>query len=209
MLTPDNLRDLASHLLKRFRAFVRGKGDAVEMQAIASAFGVAVLLGAGVPTGPDFLTRWWTTLGPVIYAPSLRVADLSDAVPVLSHELTHVVQFWRDPLGYVRRYITSRGRGYVRRYITSRGRAELEAEAERARLEVCWILWGGLPSLDSIDTTRHGYALDDSHADLTRDLLEQAATAVSAGLVSTDVGLEVLAWMRAHHPAAIMGRVQP
>ena len=86
--------------------------------------------------------------------------------------------------------------------------AELEAEAERARLEVCWILWGALPSLDDIDTTRHGYALEDSHADLTRDLLEQAATAVQSGLISTDVGLEVLAWMRAHHPAAIMGRVQ-
>ena len=66
-----------------------------------------------------------------------------------------------------------------------------------------------LPSLDDLDTTRHGYALDASHADLTRDLLEQAATAVQSGLVSTDVGLEVLAWMRAHHPAAIMGRVQP
>lgn len=195
MLTPENLRDLAAHLLKRFRAIVHGKGDAIEMQAIASAFGVAVLLGAGVPTGPDFLTRWWTTLGPVIYAPSLRAADLSDSVPVLSHELGHVVQFWRDPIGF------------LRRYLTSRGRAELEAEAERARLEVCWILWGGLPSLSDIDTTRHGYALDDSHADLTRDLLEQAATAVQSGLVSTDVGLEALAWMRAHHPAAIMGRV--
>ncbi len=197
MLTPDNLRDLASHLLKRFRAFVRGKGDAVEMQAIAQAFGVAVLLGAAVPSGIDFLTRWWTTLAMVIYAPADRAADLGGSVPVLSHELMHVVQFYRDPIGF------------LRRYLTSRGRAKLEAEAERARLEVCWILWGALPSLDSIDTTRHGYALDDSHADLTRDLLEQAATAVQSGLVSTDVGLEALAWMRAHHPAAIMGRVQP
>ena len=196
MLTPDNLRDLAAHLLRRFRAFVRGKGNAVEMQAIAQAFGVAVLLGAGVPTGDAFLTRWWTTLGPVIYAPSLRAADLSDSVPVLSHELQHVVQFWRDPVRF------------IGRYLTSFGRAELEAEAERARLEVCWILWGALPSLDSIDTTRHGYALDDSHADLTRDLLEQAATTVSAGIISTDVGLEVLAWMRQRHPTAIMGRVQ-
>ncbi len=156
MLTPDNLRDLASHLLKRFRAIVRGKGDAVEMQAIASAFGVAVLLGAGVPTGPDFLTRWWTTLGPVIYAPSLRAADLSDSVPVLSHELGHVVQFWRDPIGF------------LRRYLTSRGRAELEAEAERARLEVCWLLWGALPSLGDIDTRRtaadHAVSLHDAAA---------------------------------------------
>ena len=42
----------------------------------------------------------------------------------------------------------------------------------------------------------------------TRALLEQAAPAVQSGLVSADVGLEVLVWMRQHHPAAIMGRVQ-
>ena len=57
---------------------------------------------------------------------------------MLSHEVMHVVQFYRDPFGF------------LRRYLTSRGRAELEAEAERARLEVCWILWGALPSLDDI-----------------------------------------------------------
>lgn len=197
MLTPENLRDLAAHLLRRFKAFVRPKGVAVEMEAIARAFDLGALFGAGVPSGVDFLTRWWTTLAMVIYAPADRAADLGGSVPVLSHEVMHVVQFYRDPFGF------------LRRYLTSRGRAELEAEAERARLEVCWILWGALPSLDSIDTTRHGYALDDSHADLTRDLLEQAATAVQSGLVSTDVGLEALAWMRAHHPAAIVGRVQP
>jgi hypothetical protein len=195
MLTPESLGALADHLVRRFKAFVRGKGNAVEMQAIAQAFGVAVLLGAGVPTGDAFLTRWWTTLGPVVYAPSDRVADLGASVPVLSHELQHVVQFWRDPLRF------------VARYLTSRGRAELEAEAERARLEVCWLLWGYLPPVDGLDVTRHGYALDDSHADLTRDLLEQAATSVASGLISTDVGLEVLLWMRAHHKGAILGRV--
>ena len=195
MLTPENLNALAEFLLKRFRAFVRPKGEAVEMQIVANALGVGALLGAGVPTTQEFLTRWWTTVGPVIYAPAGRAEDLGGNVPVLSHELTHVVQFWRDHVMF------------MGRYLTPFGRAELEAEAERSRLEVCWILWGALPSLEDLDTTRHGYALDDQHADLTRDLLEQAATSVASGIISTDVGLAVLTWTRLYHPTAVMGRI--
>ena len=48
MLTPENLRDLAAHLLRRFKAFVRPKGVAVEMEAIARAFDLGALFGAGV-----------------------------------------------------------------------------------------------------------------------------------------------------------------
>lgn len=187
---------LAAHLLGRFYAIVRSKGDAVEMMAISVAFGVAVLFGAGVPETSEFLTRYWTTLGPVIYRPSGAV--LEDSLRVLFHELTHVVQFWRNPWEY------------VRRYLASRGRAELEAEAERAACEGWWILTGELPAdMGSVDITRHGYALDDGHADLTRDLLEQAATSVRAGVISTDVGLAVLAWVRAQAPDAQVGAVLP
>lgn len=81
----------------------------------------------------------------------------------------HVVQFWRDPLGL------------VGKYFTKRGRAELEAEAERAAIEVWWLLTGELPaSREALDVVRHGYAMDqgegphDDHAALTRDLLETA-----------------------------------
>lgn len=189
------LAALAAHLLRRFKAFVRPKGNAVEMETLARAFDLALLFSGGIPTGIDFLTRWWTTLGMVIYAPEGRAQDLGGSILVLCHELQHVVQFYRDPVGF------------VRRYLTSFGRAELEAEAERARLEACWLLHGSLPTFASLDTTRHGYALDDSHADLTRNLLEQAGTAVASGLISTDVGLEVLSYLRAHHPDAIVGQV--
>jgi hypothetical protein len=58
-----------------------------------------------------------------------------------------------------------------------------------------------------VDITRHGYALDDSHADLTRDLLEQAVTSVRAGVLSTDVGIEVAQWVRANAPEAQAGTV--
>jgi hypothetical protein len=189
-LSPSQRAALAQHLLSRFRAVVRSKGDAQEIAVAAVIFDVARLFGVGVPTTADFLDRYWTTLGPVIFRPRGQTDDLGERLRVLAHEVTHVVEFWRDPLAF------------VAKYLTKRGRAELEAEAERAAIEVWWLLTGELPaSLDDLDATRHGYALDDGpgahddHADLTRDLLETAVTSVRAGVLSTDVGLEVSAWL--------------
>jgi hypothetical protein len=196
-LSPSQLNALAVYLLTRFRAVVRGKGDAVEMQVIAAVFGVVQLFGAGIPSSEEFLTRYWTTLGPVVYpAAGVDRSAMGAHLRVLCHELTHVVQFWRDPLDF------------VGRYLTSKGRAELEAEAERGACEAWWILTGEAPAdLGAVDITRHGYALDDSHADLTRDLLEQAVTSVRAGVLSTDVGIEVALWVRANAPDAQAGTV--
>jgi hypothetical protein len=196
-LTTSQSNALAVYLLSRFRAVVRGKGDAVEMQVIAAVFGVVQLFGAGIPSSEEFLTRYWTTLGPVVYpAAGVDRSAMGAHLRVLCHELTHVVQFWRDPLDF------------VGRYLTSKGRAELEAEAERGACEAWWILTGEAPAdLGAVDITRHGYALDDSHADLTRDLLEQAVTSVRAGVLSTDVGIEVALWVRANAPDAQAGTV--
>ena len=196
-LTTSQLNALAAFLLARFRAVVRGKGDAVEMQVIAAVFGVVQLFGAGIPSSEEFLTRYWTTLGPVVYpAAGVDRSAMGAHLRVLAHELTHVVQFWRDPLDF------------VGRYLSSKGRAELEAEAERGACEAWWILTGETPAdLGAVDITRHGYALDDSHADLTRDLLEQAVTSVRAGVLSTDVGIEVALWVRANAPDAQAGTV--
>lgn len=175
---------LAQHLLTRFRAVVRTKGDLAEIAVVAVVFDVARLFGANVPTTDAFLDRFWTTLGPVIFRPRGQADDLVEQLRVLAHEITHVVQFWRDPAGY------------VTRYATARGRAELEAEAERGALEVWWQLTGEAPSdIGAVDITRHGYALDGQAADLTRNLLEVAVTSVRAGVLSTDVGIAVDAWL--------------
>lgn len=195
-LSSDLRRALAAFLLSRFCAVTRSKGDAVEMMVVAGVFGVAKLFGAGVPSSEEFQTRYWTTLGPVIYAPAGKADALGEHLRVLCHELTHVVQFWRDPIDF------------LARYLSSKGRAELEAEAERAACEVWWILTGTIPAdLGAVDITRHGYALDDGHADLTRDLLEQAVTSVRAGVLSTDVGIEVARWVRATSPDDLVGTV--
>lgn len=202
-LSPDQRAALARHLLSRFRLFAAEK-TGLPMTLVAKAFDVAELFGAGVPTGAEFVDRYWTTIGPVIFTPLGYSTMLGERLRVLSHEVTHGVQFWRDHVAF------------LARYLTSRGRAELEAEAERGACEVWWILTGELPAdLGAVDICRHGYALStapgehDDCADLTRDLLEQAVTSVRAGVVSTDVGLAVLAWMREHAPEAIVGAVLP
>ena len=192
-LTPFQRESLALHLLGRFYAVTRTKATAVEMMAVAVVFGVAVLFGAGVPDTAEFLARYWTTLGPVIYRPT--GAALGECLRVLFHELTHVVQFWRD------------GLTFAIRYCTRKGRAELEAEAERAAIEVAWLLTTTLPAYDALAITRHGYALDEAHAQHTINLLHTAVTSVSNGVISTDVGLEVLAWLRAYASDAIVGKV--
>lgn len=199
-LTADQRRALVAHLCSRFAAVVRAK-SAAEMVFVAQVFGVASLF-ARVPSASDFLTRWWTTLGPLIYAPADSAAAPEDHLRVLFHELGHVVAFWRNPFDL------------VHWYLTARGRAELEAEAERGALEGWWVLTGTIPAdLAGVDVLRHGYALDDGpgehddHADLARDLLEQAATSVRAGVLSTDVGREVATWVRQHAPGALVGTV--
>ena len=194
-LNPAERAALAQYLIQRFRAVVRTKGDLAEITTVATVFDVARLFGANVPTTADFLDRFWTTLGPVIFS-ARGTGPLAPHARVVFHEVTHAVQFWRAPLDY------------VRRYLTSTGRAELEAEAERAAIEAWWLLTGELPATrGDLDRTRHGYALDDSHADLTVELLDTACTSVSCGVLSTDVGLYVLSWLREHAPTAIVGTV--
>lgn len=194
-LTEAQVEELLRALLGRYRAVVREKHDAVEMRFVAAVFGVAALLGAPVPTAEAFLARCWTTLGPVIYTPR-GAWPLTPNARVVFHELTHVEQFWRDPVAF------------VARYLSAKGRAELEAEAERAAVEAWWLLTGMLPtSVDAPGYMIHGYALDDSHAALTRALLARSCEAVARGVLVTDVGLAVAAWLRMNAPDAMVGGI--
>ena len=194
-LTEAQVAELLRALLGRYRAVVREKRDAVEMRFIAAVFGVAALLGAPVPTAEAFLARCWTTLGPVIYTPR-GAWPLTPNARVVFHELTHVEQFWRDPVAF------------AARYVTAKGRAELEAEAERGAIEAWWLPTGMIPAgVEAPGFMIHGYALADSHAALTRGRLARSCAAVSRGILVTDVGLSVAAWLRMNAPDAIVGAV--
>lgn len=195
LLSPEQIYALLTFLFARYKAVVREKGEAVEMQVVAHVFGVARLFGANLPTEAEFMTRFWTTLGPVIYAPQGH-QDLAVHWRVLAHELMHVVQFWADPLSY------------LSRYLTERGRAEIEARSERAAIELEWIFCGTLPAdLDALRVTRHGYGVSDGHVDLTQDLLETSCTSVATGVLSTDIGIAAYEWMMKHYPDKRVGMV--
>lgn len=194
-LTRDQQDALLRYLLQRFSVWVRDKDDSDVIRAVAETFDVAAFFGLGVPSGDEFMTRYWTTVGTVVFAPKGH-GPLYEHLRVLCHEIEHVVQFWRD------------GLGFVIRYCTRKGRAELEAEAERGAIEVWWLLTGEVPpSLDALAVTKHGYALDDAHVAHTVNLLHTAVTSVANGVISTDVGLEALLWLRQNAPEAIVGRV--
>ena len=146
------------------------------MMVVAGVFGVVKLFGAGVPSSEEFQTRCWTTLGPVIYAPgssSTRRGAPPGALP-RAHPRRAVLarpdRLHRRATS-PRRARGARGRGRARRVRGVVDPHRHDPRGPRRRRH-----------------HRHGYALDDGHADLTRDLLEQAVTSVRAGVLSTDVG---------------------
>ncbi len=177
---------LVEHLFRKYKCFVRNKSDAIEMESVAKAFGVLQLFGVNVPTETSFMEDYWTTIGPIIYTPRGERRSLGDQRRVLTHEIGHVIRFYSDPFKY------------PVAYATKEGRAEIEAYCERGAMEIEWLRTGRLYTLPNL--FRHGYALDDGHVTLANDLLEQAATSVESGIISTPVGIEARDWMRANAP---------
>lgn len=182
-LTDRDKRDLIVAMQNRFNARVWPKREFVTMRAIADLFEVLALLG--VEGTPDF-DRYWTTIGPFIFSPKGH-APSGDDLSVIAHEMGHVVQWHRDHVRFAAEYLASPER-----------RAVFEAEAERGRFEVLHLIGEPLPqSLGDLDMMRHGYMVDDAHADLCRDLCEQHLASVASGVISTDVGLFVRDWLEA------------
>lgn len=184
--SPEALADLEAFLCRRLKARVVVKGDSSVMRVIAETFGVAAMLGANVPTSQEFLTGFATTLGPVVFLPA-GVTDPKRRIGLVFHEVGHVQAFWHEPLFMPRAYLQS-----------GEKRATYEAAAERGRFEGMNQLYGELPTADRVHTfLAHGYACDAPDVTLAQQLLDGAATATAAGVLSSPVGLAVAEWKRA------------
>lgn len=184
--SPEALADLEACLCTRFKVQLTEKGDSAVMRGVAAAFGVASMLGANVPSSDEFLTRFATTLGPVVFLPSGMPRGKRRTLLVL-HEIAHAWQFWNAPLFFPRAYLQS-----------SERRATYEAEAERGRIEGAWLLYGELPTAEGVGAfLEHGYACDAADVTLAQQLVDAAATAASSGHISSPVGLAVRDWMQA------------
>lgn len=189
---PDDTRvPFPSELRLRFNAFLAGRVGAFfrdrlsapEMYAVAAAFGLARAFGwSDVPEPGRFLTGYATTIGPIIYA-------TQDLGPVtLAHECAHVVDFYRDPVGF------------VSKYATDRGRMALEAHGLRAGLEVAWWLTGKLPASPEEATAMLRSYHPGIQLPLARDLLEVVGAEVAQGVIRTLPGRDAIGWLETQAP---------
>lgn len=132
-VTPENVRNLWSHMADRYNVSVTRKRDAWIMR----------VAGKILPT-PGFLDSYVTTLWGRIYVPftvgddapfigadgTSHVWSLESQAAVVAHECQHLVQERRDgSWRYSWRYATS-----------TAARAAYETEAYRATLEMKWAL---------------------------------------------------------------------
>ena len=191
-LSPTRARSLAAALLAHVGVFKRAKASSPEMRAIAEVFRYAPLLGQhGYPTPDDFLLRYVTTIGPVMYMTDDAEA-LADTNPVAyvalhAHEATHGVQWYREPVTFPGRYL-----GLV---LNAQGgekepRALYEAEAEVAALEAVYLLTGRLPS-SALELARRfsaGYGFGDAETLYQSAVFTAAVTSVASGLITTKAG---------------------
>lgn len=189
VLTPAQARTLVASLCSHFGMFRRRKSSAAEMTVIADVFGYAALFGVrGYPSRDEFLSRFVTTIGPVIYdteqSEALADTDPAAYVALYAHECTHGVQWYREPFTFPGRYL-----GLV---LNAQGgekepRALYEAEAEGAALEVLYLLTGNIPTERAALARRFsaGYGFGDAELLYQDALLTGIVTSVKSGLVSS------------------------
>lgn len=175
---------LEAHLLRTFRAVVSDQHSTLLMSAVAVAFGAFSLLRKVDTLVSEAAPSTAMTLGPVIFLPRGALTP-DERLDFILHGVTHVAQFWDDPVEYVRAYLGSAER-----------RTLFEVEAERGRLEARWLLEGKLPEHGDLGHfLRHGYAVDAPDVAFAGELLEVAVTGLQSGLLATRVGHAVEAFL--------------
>lgn len=171
-ITETTARVVQQRLQAQHGFVVATKGGAL-WQAIAAAFELLRALGLRVPSGAEILSMYATTLLAYVALPATTLTPLQ-LVLLLTHEATHVVQWYLDPAKMPVWYLQHRER-----------RASYEAGAIAQALAVHWALTGQLPARveDLPSTLAYGYDLTPEDVALAQAELEQEATAIARGVI--------------------------
>lgn len=207
MLTMPQAHALGAHLASLHRTTIVTPDDAL-------ARAVRAILGAvarGVPALSDLAdelmaraSRVSVTLptpgGSLVVLSPAAVADPLRYAMTIAHEIVHATQ--RDEAGAVQVAVD---------YLAAPElRARAEADAYAVGLWVAYLLTGVLPMVDDAvrSLSSDTYHLAPDEVELGRGVLLSHVETMSQGLAPPlRVAVEVLAWLRANAPDAIVGRV--
>lgn len=174
--------------------FAIARKEGALWSAVAATFDVLRALGVGVPSGRDFVERFATTILALVALPAGVVLPPLSLVLLLTHEATHVVQWYRDPARFVVWYLQHPEK-----------RASYEAGAIAQALAVQWALTGAIPERveDLPSALAYGYALGPDDLGLARAELEQEVTAIAAGVIPEGPARTAIAAIHAAQPDAL------
>jgi hypothetical protein len=186
-VTPAEVKAFWRFMQDHFGTSVINKGNAVEMQLVATA-----LSTIGVQSRDTFLKRFTTTIGDRIYMP-FEVGkpgnghDLWNQIVVCVHEHQHVIQHEREGLLYEASYITDRA-----------ARAKWEAEAFTCNVEVHFWRYGKIPSTRELAERLNSYGCRAADVDVTAQSLALAAASVRRGAVVNESSRIAIGWLNKH-----------
>ena len=188
-IQPDEVVSFWRHMQERFGTTTVNKGDAVEMQIIAS-----VLDTLGILDKERFLRSFTTTLGRKIYTPfdvgsANDSWDLWDQVVVCVHEHQHVVQHDREGLSFEVSYVADRA-----------ARARFEAEAYRSNLEMHFWRYRTPTRSRPLAELLHDYGCRPEDVEIAAHSLALANVSVRRGAVLNESTRAALDWLDNHAP---------
>jgi len=173
--------ELEQELVREMGAFLHDKEDNELMRGVAAAFGVARALRIlpGVPMPDEFLKRYATTIGPMVFIP--RAWSPKERLLVLLHELVHVRQFYDHPIDFPILYLTS-----------AEALARYEAQAYRTGPEAHVLLGGSIDAYTPESVCAgltQGYNLVGEAGEKARmlatDMSEVALTSLAYNVIRT------------------------
>lgn len=174
-------------------AFVIATKGGPMWSAVAATFDVLRALGLKVPSGRDFVERFATTILALVALPPMQLTPVQ-LVLLLTHEATHVVQWYADPARMPIWYLQHREK-----------RASYEAGAIAQALAVQWAITGELPAnVEELPSAlAYGYDLGPEDIALARAEIEQEATAIAAGILPEGPARTVIATIARVQPDAL------
>jgi len=196
--TSEEARAFTTYMGRLFGATIIHKDQSFAMQWLGAGFDLVRRFKPGLPSGDEFLARFATTIGTLIYLPPNLTPD--QEIEVVTHECQHVEQFLHGGASTG----LSGGPGMWWLYLReTEALVRYEAEAYRAGLEVTVARFGVLQSLESLVFPLEGnYGIEDEgHKTLAKDLLEIAATSIiKTGRPSTKAGQAAVDYLRRTYP---------